>query len=101
MKRRNPSHPHRQTKAQAKLTAVRVEQFYGLVALLNTWEQQPDEVQIRNHAYIIGLRARVRQVRMYVLHRADPDADIISREVATRIVCRSPQPRLRATGRIG
>jgi len=73
--RRNPQKsPHRDTAANARKTEARFEQYRGKVSLLNTWETQPDEVQIEHHAYIIQLRANVRQVRNYLLHRAGSDA---------------------------
>ena len=77
MKLRN-NNTHRNTHANERKTYQRVEQYYGLAALLNTWETQPDEIQIREHDYIIHLRARVRTVRNYLLHRATPEARIES-----------------------
>jgi hypothetical protein len=76
MKRRNPQDPQRRTAANARKTEKRVNQYLGKVALLDTWQTQPDEVQIAHHDYIIGLRATVRQVRAYLVHRAGPDAMI-------------------------
>ena len=76
MKRRNPQAPQRHTRANERKTEIRIEQYYGKVALLNTWEAQPSDVQLTNHDYIVQLRANVRQVRAYVLHRADPNANI-------------------------
>jgi len=70
MKRRNPSDPQRQTAANARKTEERVEQYRGLQALLDTWETTDDETHIANHEYIIKLRARVRQVKNLLLHRA-------------------------------
>lgn len=75
MKRRNPGPPHRQSSW--KNTEIRIEQYRGKCALLETWEKQPDEVQAENHDYIIQLRQHVRQVRNYLLHRADVNAKII------------------------
>lgn len=77
MPSRNPNHPHRHIEGNSEKTRLRVEQYYGKVAILNTWESQSDEVQSRNHAYIIRLRAEIRQIRSYVLHRAGPDADVL------------------------
>ena len=76
MKRRNPMPPQRLTLANARKTEKRIEQYYGKAALLQTWEQQPDKVQIKEHDYLAQLRANVRQVKMYVLHRADPKAQV-------------------------
>lgn len=57
-------------------TEKRVEQYHALHALLSTWEKQPNDVQIKNHDYLLGLRARVRNVRNYVIHRKDANATI-------------------------
>lgn len=73
-KRRNPMPPQRRTEANARRTEQRIQQYMGKVALLESWESQSDQVQADNHAYIIGLRATVRNVKNYLLHRAGPDA---------------------------
>lgn len=59
-------------KPTAKSTESRVEQYYGLLDLLKTWEAQPDEVQIAHHADILRLRGRIRTVKNYILHRKEP-----------------------------
>jgi hypothetical protein len=74
MKRRNPSDPQRRTAANARKTEERVSQYYGIKSLLDTWELQPEDVQIREHDYLIRLRAKLRTCRNLILHRADPSA---------------------------
>jgi len=54
-------------------TSARIEQYKALNDLLQTWEKEPSEVQIKNHGYILKLRARVRNVRNYINHRKDAD----------------------------
>jgi hypothetical protein len=76
MKKRNPGTPHRYVGGNAEKTRARKEQYYGIEALLQTWESRPMAMQCRNHAYILSLRARVRKVRNCLEHRAGPDADI-------------------------
>lgn len=58
----------------AKSTQTRIEQYHGLVDLLRTWEAQPDAIQIAHHADILRLRARIRTVKNYILHRKDKEA---------------------------
>ena len=55
-------------------TAERKQQYEGLKALWETWEQRPEEERIKNYDYIKKLRARTRQVKMYILHRREWDA---------------------------
>lgn len=74
--KRNPVNPQRITAANQKRTQDRVSQYYGLIALLNTWEAADDDMQIDNHEYILKLRARVRNVKNYLLHRSDRSADL-------------------------
>lgn len=76
MKTRNPGKPHRQTEANNKRTQDRISQYYGKVALLNTWEKQPAGVQDRNHDYLLELRRQIRNIKNYVMHRASPDYDL-------------------------
>jgi hypothetical protein len=76
MPNRNPNKPHRHIAANERKTQQRVEQYYGKVALLATWENQPDDVQIRNHSYLLALRREIRNVKNYIMHRADPNAEI-------------------------
>ena len=76
MGNRNPNKPHQYVERNERRTIERIEQYHGKVALLATWDEQPNEVQIRNHDYLLALRKTVRQVKMYVLHRADPNADL-------------------------
>lgn len=68
---------HRQTEANDRKTQKRIEQYYGKVALLNTWEEQPENVQANNHAYIIELRRHVRNVKNYLMHRNDSNAHVV------------------------
>ncbi len=44
--------------------ARKYETLGGKQALLDFWESQPDEVLIREHDYIVGLRARVRSLKV-------------------------------------
>ncbi len=76
MKNRNPGNPKRPTEANARRTQERIEQYQGKIALLNTWEAQPDSVQADNHDYIIELRATVRNVKNYLLHRSDAKVNV-------------------------
>ena len=74
---RNPQKDsHRQTLRNQVRTQAVIEEYEGKKALLATWEATPDEVQIRNHDYIIKQRAKVRMLRQMILHRAGPDAEI-------------------------
>jgi hypothetical protein len=73
---RNPGTPHRHIEGNAERTMARVNQYRGKLDLLATWEKAPMAMQCRNHDYVLKLRARVRNVRNYVLHRAGPDADL-------------------------
>jgi len=77
MRQRNPGSPQRHTPANERKTAKRIEQYHGKLALLATWEQAPDAIQSREHDYLIQLRRNVRQVKNYILHRADPNADLL------------------------
>jgi hypothetical protein len=76
MAKRNPGTPHRYVEGNAERTQERIEQYHALNALLQTWESTPEKVQVRNHDYIIKLRARVRNVRAYIEHRACPASDL-------------------------
>jgi len=76
MKVRNINNPQRPTEVNERKAQARVQQFYGLQALLQTWESTDDDTQARNYAYIIRLRARVRTVRNYILHTANAKSDI-------------------------
>ena len=75
MKQRNPNN-HPISERNEKRTRVQIERYYGVAALLATWETQPAEVQERNHDYIIALRAKVRNVRNYLLNRNDPTINV-------------------------
>jgi hypothetical protein len=55
-------------------TELRIEQYECTMALLQTWEQQPAEVQAQEHDYILELRKKARQIRNYVVHRSDATA---------------------------
>jgi hypothetical protein len=73
--RRNPqNNPHR--TSSWRNTEKRVEQYYGKQALVDTWEMQSEDAQVREHDYLLELRSRVRTCRNLVLHRADPHANI-------------------------
>ena len=67
---------HRVTEANKAKTARRVEEYYGLDALIRTWEAMPDAIQIREHDYILELRRRLRNVKNYIAHRADAGAEV-------------------------
>lgn len=58
-------------------TEIRIEQLKGKEELLKEWEAMPEDVQIREHDYIMELRQSIRQIRNYILHRRDPAADMI------------------------
>ena len=73
---RNPNKPHRFIEGNKLRTQQRIEQYHGIKALLETWELQPTEMQVKNHDYIIKLRVKERAIKNYILHRADPEADI-------------------------
>jgi hypothetical protein len=75
VKQRNPEN-HRQTPAQQRRTEAVIERYRGKVALLQTWENQPDDIQADNHDYIIQQRATVRTIRNLILHRGGSDAEI-------------------------
>ena len=55
-------------------TEERIDAYELAAALLKTWEKQPEDVQIREHDSILKLRAKVRQFKMLIAHRADPKA---------------------------
>lgn len=74
-KQLNPK-SHRVTESNERRTQERIAQYYGKADLLKTWETQPEKVRMRNHAYILKLRARLRMVKNLVMHRASPDADL-------------------------
>ena len=57
-------------------TCILIEQYQGLLALLQTWEALPAEQRMAARDYIKVLRQRVRQVRVYVMNRADSAADV-------------------------
>ena len=75
MKQRN-SNSHRLTEANRARTIKRIEEYEGLNDLLKTWDSMPDEMQIRNHDYILELRRRYRNVKNYLAHRADAGAEL-------------------------
>jgi len=77
MRQRNPGSPQRHTLANERKTAKRIEQYHGKLALVATWEQASDTIQIREHDYIIQLKRNVRQIKNYILNRADPNADLL------------------------
>jgi hypothetical protein len=74
--RRNPGTPHRYVEGNAERTQERIAQYHGLEDLLRTWEARPGKVQSRNHDYIQKLRARIRNVKNYIQHRACPASDL-------------------------
>ena len=76
MRNRNPGKPQRYIEKNERKTQERIEQHLGICALLRTWETQPAEVVHANHDYIIRLRARERNIRNYLLHRADARVDL-------------------------
>jgi len=76
MSKQRNTNSHRLTEANKERTVKRVEEYYGLDALVKTWDEAPDELQIENHDYILELRRRFRNVRNYIAHRADATAEI-------------------------
>ena len=75
MKQRNVN-SHRSTEVNKERTVKRVEEYYGLDALIRTWELADDELQMENHDYLLELRRRFRNVRNYISHRADAGAEL-------------------------
>jgi exonuclease V gamma subunit len=77
---RNPLRSsQRQTELNEKRTAESIDEYLTIKALLATWDDDrytPGEVQARNHAYVLKLRARERNVRNYLAHRAGPGSDL-------------------------
>ena len=73
---RNPVKSHRNTEANAKRTAERIDEYLTIKALRETWDKAPMARQCRNHAYILRLRERERTVKNYLQHRAGKDADL-------------------------
>jgi hypothetical protein len=77
---RNPlKSSQRQTELNEKRTAERIDEYLTIKALLATWDDDrytPVEVQARNHAYVLRLRARERNVRNYLSHRATPNSNL-------------------------
>jgi hypothetical protein len=65
-------------------TQERIRQLQGKEALLSEWEQQPEDVLIANHDYIVGLKVRIRSVRNYILHRRDKEAQIFNGNAVKR-----------------
>lgn len=77
MRHRNPDNdPHRYSEENEQRTFKVMETYRGKCALLATWEQQPDEIQIKYHADILRMRATVRKFRNYLLHRADANISL-------------------------
>lgn len=74
MKLRNPGNPQRRTEANARRTQKVIETYQGKSDLLRTWELLADTPE--NHDTIISLRAKVRNLRNYLLHRADATVNI-------------------------
>ena len=51
-------------------TEMRLQQLAGKEAILQTWETMTDqEIQDREHEYLLGLKKRIRTVRNYLLFR--------------------------------
>ena len=77
---RNPlSKSHRSTEANAKRTAERIDEYLTIKALRETWDDErctPMALQCKEHAYVLKLRARERNVRNYLSHRATPESDL-------------------------
>ena len=73
---RNPVNSHRSTEANAKRTENVIEKYLMMVALRQTWDMMPDEVQIKHHSEILDVRAKERKFKNYLAHRAGPDADL-------------------------
>lgn len=74
---RNPGHPHRYVEGNAARTQEQIETYLGKKALHDTWEKHASvNLQARNHNYLLKLRARIRNVKNYIEHRAGPDSDL-------------------------
>jgi hypothetical protein len=77
MKKRNPGTPHRYVEGNAEKTQEQINTYLGKKALHETWEKfASDNHQARNHNYLTKLRARIRNVKAYIEHRAGPDSDL-------------------------
>jgi hypothetical protein len=50
---------------------ARVEQLDGKKAILACWESLPKSEQGDHREYIRELKARIRQISMYILHRKE------------------------------
>ena len=51
-------------------TEMRLQQLAGKEAILQTWETMTDqEIQDREHEYLLGLKKRIRTVWNYLLFR--------------------------------
>lgn len=77
MKKRSPGPPHRHIEGNAERTQQQIDTYLGKKALHDTWEKCSDNHKIRNHSYLLKLRARIRNVKAYIDHRAGVDADFI------------------------
>ena len=78
VKQRNPrADSHRRTEANAKRTERVRDAYYKKKLLLSCWEDMPMATQCREYDYILALRARVRNLKNYLLHRSGPDADVL------------------------
>ena len=76
--KRNPGNPQRRTEAQAQKTAERIDVYLGKAAILRMWEEKASEdLQTREHDYLLGLRKRVRVNHNYLANRSGPDSDIL------------------------
>jgi hypothetical protein len=77
MAKRNPGTPHRYIEGNSERTHQQIETYLGKKALHDTWEKcASSNHQIKNHAYLLKLRAKIRNVKAYIDHRAGPDADL-------------------------
>ena len=74
-KQRN-TNSHRTTEANKERTRERVEEYLTVQALRMTWEEQSDDVQVREHDRILRLRKRERNLKNYLSHRADAGAEV-------------------------
>ena len=53
-----------------------IEKYLMMQAIRQTWDMQPEEVQIKHHNEILDVRAKERKFKNYLAHRAGPDADL-------------------------
>jgi len=64
-------------KPDAMPTELRIEQYYGKNAILQEWEAAPEDLQVKEHEYLLDLRRRLRMHRNYITHRKDSPQNLV------------------------